>query len=108
MNDLTRINSRPADPTVAQSGAEAHASCSGEPKSVATTESVRSFKDPVCGMTVTDQSAQFLQHQGQSVYFCSAGCRAKFVADPAKYSASPMVAVPESTALEVVDGTIYT
>ncbi len=43
------------------------------------------LKDPVCGMTVTPQSPHTLQHEGQPVYFCSAGCKGKFAANPAKY-----------------------
>ncbi|WP_455342728.1 YHS domain-containing protein [Variovorax durovernensis] len=37
-------------------------------------------------MTVTAQSPHVLQHEGEPVYFCSAGCKAKFAADPAKYA----------------------
>ena len=47
--------------------------------------SVQSLKDPVCGMTVTAESPHFLQHAGKPVYFCSAGCKTKFAADPAQY-----------------------
>ena len=43
------------------------------------------LKDPVCGMTVTPQSPHTLQHEGKPVYFCSAGCKGKFAANPAKY-----------------------
>ena len=43
------------------------------------------LKDPVCGMTVTPQSKHQYAHAGTSYYFCSAGCRTKFVADPALY-----------------------
>ena len=43
------------------------------------------LKDPVCGMTVTPQSPHMLQHEGKPVYFCSAGCKGKFAANPAKY-----------------------
>ena len=43
------------------------------------------LKDPVCGMTVTPASPHVFQHLGTPVYFCSAGCKAKFAADPAKY-----------------------
>ncbi len=43
------------------------------------------LKDPVCGMTVTPQSKHTLEHEGKPFYFCSAGCKAKFSADPAKY-----------------------
>ncbi|MBC7942141.1 MAG: heavy metal translocating P-type ATPase [Chitinophagaceae bacterium] len=36
-------------------------------------------------MTVTPQSPHWLRHAGRPYYFCSAGCRAKFAADPAAY-----------------------
>jgi len=62
------------------------------------------LKDPVCGMSVTPQSPHSLQHEGKPVYFCSAGCKAKFAADPAKYSTPPEARAPEAA----VPGTIYT
>ena len=43
------------------------------------------LKDPVCGMSVTRRSAHSLQHDGKPFYFCSAGCKAKFTADPSRY-----------------------
>lgn len=43
--------------------------------------------DPVCGMTVQIATAKHRSEAGgSSHYFCSAGCKAKFEADPAKYS----------------------
>jgi Cu+-exporting ATPase len=43
-------------------------------------------RDPVCGMTVDPRTAKHRhEHQGHSYYFCSASCRSKFSADPAKY-----------------------
>ena len=43
-------------------------------------------RDPVCGMTVDPASAGHrAEHRGRTYYFCSAGCRAKFEADPARY-----------------------
>ena len=46
-------------------------------------------KDPVCGMDVDPATAKHrTEHQGRTFYFCSAGCRAKFEADPALYLAS--------------------
>lgn len=43
-------------------------------------------KDPVCGMTVDPAtSAHHVEHEGQTFYFCSAGCRTKFVTKPDKY-----------------------
>jgi Cu+-exporting ATPase len=43
-------------------------------------------KDPVCGMTVDPAATpHHAEHEGQDYHFCSAGCRAKFVADPESY-----------------------
>jgi Cu+-exporting ATPase len=43
-------------------------------------------RDPVCGMRVDPASATHsAEHAGQSYFFCSRGCRDKFVADPDKY-----------------------
>jgi Cu+-exporting ATPase len=61
-------------------------------------------KDPVCGMTVDPSRAKHtFEHEGKSVYFCSAGCLAKFRADPARYTqtapaaaAAPHAARPAS------------
>jgi Cu+-exporting ATPase len=46
-------------------------------------------KDPVCGMTVDPVRAKGGQHehQGTTYYFCAASCRARFIADPARYLA---------------------
>jgi Cu+-exporting ATPase len=42
--------------------------------------------DPVCGMTVDTRTAKHRdEREGQSYYFCSAGCKTKFQADPVKY-----------------------
>ena len=43
-------------------------------------------KDPVCGMDVDPHTAKHRgEHHGQTYYFCSAGCRTKFIANPARY-----------------------
>ena len=43
-------------------------------------------KDPVCGMTVNPSRAKAThEHAGKVYYFCRAGCKEKFIADPAKY-----------------------
>ena len=42
--------------------------------------------DPVCGMTVDTATAKRkAEHAGETYYFCSAGCKTKFTADPDKY-----------------------
>jgi Cu+-exporting ATPase len=58
--------------------------------------------DPVCGMTVDPHTAKHqASHHGQPYYFCSAGCKTKFAADPQKYLGKRD---PEP----VVEGAIYT
>lgn len=43
-------------------------------------------KDPVCGMVVDPHTTQHrADHAGRTYYFCSAGCRKKFIADPESY-----------------------
>jgi P-type Cu+ transporter len=61
-------------------------------------------RDPVCGMTVDPHTARHRhQHKGQPYYFCSAGCRTKFAADPEKY-----LSKAQRAAEPVPEGTIYT
>ncbi len=59
-------------------------------------------KDPVCGMTVDPATAKHhTVHDGQGYWFCSAGCREKFIVDPERYLNPP----PPP---EMPKGTIYT
>src|ERR1700690_4675950 len=69
-----------------------------------------SLKDPVCGMKVTAQSPDTLRYQGKQIYFCGPGCKAKFLANPAKYRIDPDAAgaTPKETAKTVAHGAIYT
>lgn len=47
------------------------------------------FVDPVCGMEVTPETAaDSAEYEGQTYYFCSAGCRAAFESNPEKYTAA--------------------
>jgi Cu+-exporting ATPase len=58
--------------------------------------------DPVCGMTVDPHTAKHrADYRGHTYYFCSAGCRTKFVAEPQRYLSARG---PEP----VAEGTIYT
>src|SRR5271169_871319 len=46
--------------------------------------------DPVCGMTVDPAKAKYrAEHSGHTYFFCSAKCREKFAAEPARYVPSP-------------------
>ncbi len=68
------------------------------------------LKDPVCGMSVTIRSPNMTMHEGNSVYFCSAGCKTKFLANPAKYpiALGKVHAFFAPATKAAVTGTIYT
>ncbi len=62
------------------------------------------IKDPVCGMTVDPATtAHHADHGGERYHFCSAGCRAKFIADPERYLGppAPPFAAPRSAASRI-------
>jgi Cu+-exporting ATPase len=60
-------------------------------------------KDPVCGMNVDPATSKHrFEHGGQVYHFCSAGCRAKFEANPEAYLA------PKKPAPALTKGIIYT
>ncbi|HZT48727.1 MAG TPA: heavy metal translocating P-type ATPase, partial [Hyphomicrobiaceae bacterium] len=61
-------------------------------------------KDPVCGMDVDPHKAKHTAtYQGRPYYFCSAGCRTKFVDSPERYLAPSAVKAPPVPA-----GAVYT
>src|SRR5687767_6560074 len=71
----------------------------------ARTTPVAETLDVVCGMTVDPLTTPHRHvHRGDTYYFCSGGCRTKFVAAPEKYldpsKREPAAPVPE--------GTVYT
>ncbi|HUJ38771.1 MAG TPA: heavy metal translocating P-type ATPase [Hyphomicrobium sp.] len=75
--------------------------CCKEPSAEA--EAAR-VKDPVCGMTVDPHKTPHrAEHGGRTYYFCAAGCRTKFVADPGRY-----LAPTEAHAEPAKPGAIYT
>jgi Cu+-exporting ATPase len=44
-------------------------------------------RDVVCGMQIDPaKAAGTAEYNGKIYYFCSAGCKAKFEANPAKYA----------------------
>ena len=61
-------------------------------------------RDPVCGMAVDPGTATHrAEHAGRSYFFCSARCREKFIAAPARYlAASPPAAASPAKAGEVL------
>jgi xanthine dehydrogenase accessory factor len=69
-----RATSRPAEPEPA-------------PVSAAPVSDVPTAIDPVCGMTVAAVPATLhVELEGKTTYFCCAGCRASFLADPERYA----------------------
>ena len=65
--------------------------------------------DPVCGMVVDPASAKYrAEHDGETYYFCSGGCKSKFLVDPSHFltpAANSAALVPSAP---VAHGTIYT
>src|SRR5665213_757408 len=58
--------------------------------------------DPVCGMTIDPQTAKHrADYKGHPYYFCSPGCRTKFIANPEKY-----LSVRQSEPM--IEGAVYT
>jgi Cu+-exporting ATPase len=79
----------------------ADACCGGHSTAPAVTGEV---KDPVCGMNVDPGTAKHrTEYDGRPYFFCSAGCKAKFEADPARYL-RPTRSEPDAAPA----GTIYT
>ncbi len=61
--------------------------------------------DPVCGMSVDPaKTIHHARHEGHDVHFCSAGCRAKFEADPDRYLGK----APATPPPPAPPGTVYT
>ena len=72
------------------------------------TSTAEALKDPVCGMTVTEQSPHRAQHEGRPYYFCSAKCLGKFTAEPARYAQPATSTPPTAPPPEAAPGAIYT
>jgi len=66
----------------AASDAPAATMVASSPARVATV-TVATAIDPICGMTVRiDKARHRADHDGETYYFCCAGCRERFLADP--------------------------
>src|SRR3954463_16081630 len=92
----------PADKPVASSCCGGHGDHAGHAHDHGA--AAATVRDPVCGMTVDPATSKHrFEHHGEIFHFCSAGCRTKFAADPAKYLAKDKASEPEMPA-----GTIYT
>ena len=68
-------------------------------------EAAHVAKDPVCGMSVDPHTAKHrAEFQGRPYYFCCAGCRTKFEADPQRY----LKPTRDEIKKPVAPGAIYT
>jgi Cu+-exporting ATPase len=80
--------------------AKAGGCCSGSGSG----DAAHTVTDPVCGMKVDPaKTAHHAEHAGQAYHFCSAGCRTKFVADPAAYSGAGFDRASHPDAATVTD-----
>lgn len=64
------------------------------------------YKDPVCGMSVSEDSAHHTEFEGQVYHFCGEGCLNKFNAAPAKFLQTEPVTDPVC-GMEVAEGSVY-
>lgn len=66
---------------IAKISGTVHTCCSNK----SSVDPVNGLKDPVCSMAVTAASHHFHEHNALMYYFCSSGCKTKFVTNPMKY-----------------------
>jgi len=77
----TPAHAQPSPAHPEEATASTHACCAGRVDTAGTT-----VRDPVCGMQVDPQKTpHHATHDGAAWHFCSARCRERFVAEPAKY-----------------------
>tara|TARA_B110000503_G_scaffold85816_1_gene130686 strand:+ start:12167 stop:14542 length:2376 start_codon:yes stop_codon:yes gene_type:complete len=80
----------------------------GHRHSEASAGAIDNVLDPVCGMTIDAATALSHEHAGASHYFCSAGCRSKFIATPDHYLNPQQPAAETATQVASASaGTIY-
>jgi YHS domain-containing protein len=52
--------------------------------------------DPICGMQVDENTAQYKsEYKGKTYYFCAPGCKKAFESDPEKYQKGGPVGMDE-------------
>jgi heavy metal translocating P-type ATPase len=82
-----------------------------DPESQGRVMAAHSHLDPVCGMTVAEDSAQTIEYHGATYYFCSEGCKEKFTENPAKFvqrASAPMPAARAGAVSHAAAGAVYT
>jgi len=77
-------------------------------------EDAKRVKDPVCGMEVDPETTAFrARYDGTDYFFCSGGCRSKFMAEPGRYAGGQdhghaSTGTPAPSAHAEAEGAIYT
>ena len=66
------------------------------------------LKDLVCGMNVTENSKHQTELNGKFYYFCSAGCRVKFMNSPENYLHPKKVVAPAELVSQEDSNVMYT
>src|SRR5437867_11118305 len=65
-------------------------------------------RDPVCGMTVRADSPHRATHGGREYFFCGAGCKRKFEAEPERYLRVSATPAPPASRSSESDQALYT
>jgi heavy metal translocating P-type ATPase len=112
---VTKFDAHPQDyvqskklvmPMVAAAAPKPEAACCGGSHANHTDKSAlasdSTLKDPVCGMNVDENSPHHTNYQGQSYYFCAAGCLAKFIKDPQAYLDPGKRPAPKAAAKDAI------
>jgi len=92
------ISRRPTKEPAASDGHDGHSHAAAQP-----VVDDKPYTDPVCGMKAAANPDKSAVHDGQTYYFCSTGCVAKFTADPMRYLSPDRKNEPTGPA-----GAIYT
>ena len=61
-----------------------------------------SHQDPVCGMSVNEQSQHHYSHAGKTYYFCCVSCRDKFAKDPSAWLDPAKRPAPKAAASDAI------
>jgi len=57
---------------------------------------INTHRDPICGMQVDENTAEYRsEHKGATYYFCAPGCKKAFDSDPERYQKDGPVGMDE-------------
>src|SRR5688500_5724478 len=64
--------------------------------------------DPVCGMQVDERTAASSVFKGNNYFFCCAGCKKKFDANPSAFVGAPAAGSGTTERPAAASGSVYT